>query len=122
MVKAKNIISGEIVAIKCLNNMFDTTYHARSVLREIVLLSKLTEIQNNIYTPNLIDLILPEGVMVPIYSNKEESKKNVDKNQWLHSSEKNVLKGLNANTDQDESTAECESSNLQNKRIDNLRP
>ena len=76
VMKAQDLFTGQLVAIKYLNKIFDSTYHARSALREIILLRKLTEIENNIYTPKLLDIILPEGVLAPYISSKEESKKS----------------------------------------------
>jgi serine/threonine protein kinase len=63
--KAIDNKNGEHVAIKCLLNTFDTSYHTRTALREVILLRKLTELKNNIYTTKLIDIIFPDGVIKP---------------------------------------------------------
>lgn len=59
MVKAKNRQTGEIVAIKCINDNFDNPYACRKLLREIKIMRKLSQIENNIFTPRLIDVIIP---------------------------------------------------------------
>ncbi len=38
---------------------FETEYRARQTYREIKIMSRLSEFQNNIYTPKLYDIILP---------------------------------------------------------------
>jgi len=52
----------QIVAIKLMKNIFDDPYQARKVLRELTLLRKLSKIQENIFTSQLFDIILPDGV------------------------------------------------------------
>ena len=59
MVKAKNRETGEIVAIKCINDNFDNPYACRKLLRESKIMRKLSQIENNIFTPRLIDVIIP---------------------------------------------------------------
>lgn len=42
-----------------MENVFGDVYQARKTLREIKILRKLSRIPNNIFTTNLIDIILP---------------------------------------------------------------
>ena len=59
VVKAKRIDSGVTCAIKCIQNIFGSRYHAKKVLREVSLLRKLSKFKKNIYTPKLLDIIIP---------------------------------------------------------------
>ena len=56
---AKNRETGDKVAIKLITDVSKTPYGARKVLREIVLLRKLSECPNNIFTVKLLDIVLP---------------------------------------------------------------
>ena len=47
-----------------VRDAFKDEYSARKILREIKILRKLSRIPNNLFTTKLIDVILPEGVMV----------------------------------------------------------
>lgn len=59
MVKAQVKATGEIVAIKLIKNIFKCIYQARLTYREIFILRKLSEIDENIFTNKLIDIVLP---------------------------------------------------------------
>ena len=59
VVLAKNRETGDKVAIKLITDVSKTPYGARKVLREIVLLRKLSECPNNIFTVKLLDVIIP---------------------------------------------------------------
>lgn len=59
VIKAKSKETGEIVAVKLIKNIFKCVYQARLAYREIFILRKLSEIDGNIYTTKLIDIILP---------------------------------------------------------------
>ena len=59
VVLAKNRETGDKVAIKLIGDVSKTTYGARKILREIVLLRKLSECPNNIFTVKLLDIVLP---------------------------------------------------------------
>jgi serine/threonine protein kinase len=61
VIKAKNILTGQKVAIKLIKG-FDHQYSVRKVFREIKLMRKLSEIENNIFTTKVIDVILPENL------------------------------------------------------------
>ena len=56
---AKNRETGDKVAIKLITDVSKTVYGARKVLREIVLLRKLSECPNNIFTVKLLDIVIP---------------------------------------------------------------
>ena len=57
--KAKCITTGEKYAIKLMKNPFKTQHVARQVYREIKLMRKLSEIETNLFTSKLVDIILP---------------------------------------------------------------
>ena len=63
VVKAKMRSTGEIVSIKLIEECFKNTHRARLLLREIVILRKLSEMPGNIFTTRLIDIILPQGCL-----------------------------------------------------------
>ena len=58
VVKAKNIKTGEFVAIKRIKNLFDDLIDGKRVLREISLLKNL----NHSSIINLLDIVIPEDV------------------------------------------------------------
>ena len=58
-----------------VRDAFKDEYSARKILREIKILRKLSRIPNNLFTTKLIDVVLPEGVMV--HSDKKEETKKV---------------------------------------------
>lgn len=63
VIKAKNKSTGQIVAIKYIKDIFRSqSYEWCKVIREIQILRHLTEMQNNIFTPKLIDIIIPQNV------------------------------------------------------------
>ena len=55
-IKAKN----EIVAIKYIADAFDDVHSVKRVYREITILRHLSQMDNNIFTVKLIDVIIPE--------------------------------------------------------------
>ena len=59
VIQAKNRETGQIVAIKLIKNINKNSYAARKVLREIILLRKLSEVKDNIFTVKLLDVFLP---------------------------------------------------------------
>jgi serine/threonine protein kinase len=59
------LTTGQKVAIKLISDIQTeqvTSYYARKILREILILRKLSEFDDNIFTNKLIDVILPENV------------------------------------------------------------
>jgi len=60
VVRAKDKKTGAIVAIKLIKNIFRCVYSARLVLREIFILRKLSEMEENIFTVKLVDVIYPK--------------------------------------------------------------
>ena len=59
VIKAKCKKTGEIYAIKLIKNIFKCVYQARLTYREIFILRKLSEVEENIFTTKLVDLIYP---------------------------------------------------------------
>jgi serine/threonine protein kinase len=59
---AKHRETGKKVAIKLIKNLQNSVYNAKKVLREIELLSKLSELSENIFTVKLLEVILPACV------------------------------------------------------------
>ena len=57
--KAINVKTDQVCAIKLIANAYDTIYSARQVYREIKILRKLSEFQNSMFVPKLYDIILP---------------------------------------------------------------
>jgi serine/threonine protein kinase len=59
VVKAKDLMTGKPVAIKLIRNVFQNSYESRKVLREIMLQRQLTEMPDNVFTPRLLDILIP---------------------------------------------------------------
>lgn len=59
VVKARDLKTGQAVAIKLIRNVFRNSYESRKVLREIMILRQLTEMQDNVFTPRLLDILIP---------------------------------------------------------------
>ena len=72
VVKAKDRKTGQKVAIKLMKDVSKSSYSLRKLLREIIILRKLSEIENNIFTTKLLDIIIPNS------SNNDLKKKNSD--------------------------------------------
>jgi serine/threonine protein kinase len=63
VMKARNRVTEEIVSIKLMHGCFKTIQRARMLLRELMILRKLTEMEDNIFTTKIYDIILPKGVV-----------------------------------------------------------
>jgi serine/threonine protein kinase len=61
VVKAVSLKTGQTVAIKLMTNIQKDAYILRKVLRELIILRKLSEIKDNIFTTKVIDVIVPEA-------------------------------------------------------------
>jgi hypothetical protein len=61
--KAKNLSTGQIVSIKLMHGCFKSIHRARMLLRELMILRKLSEMEDNIFTTKIYDIILPKGVV-----------------------------------------------------------
>lgn len=48
-----------MVAIKLIQNIDKSSYTTRKVLREIIILRKLSEMEENLFTIKLLDVIIP---------------------------------------------------------------
>lgn len=59
VVKAMHKETKQLVGIKLMKNIFGDVYQARKTLREIKILRKLSRIPNNLFTTQLLDIILP---------------------------------------------------------------
>ena len=69
VVKATQKSSGETVAIKLIKQIQKDSYMLRKVIRELCILRKLSDIENNIYTSKVIEVILP----MICFKNEEKS-------------------------------------------------
>jgi mitogen-activated protein kinase 1/3 len=65
------------VAIKLIRNLQQSSYGARKILREITLLRKLSECEENIFTVQLLDLILPQAFRAENGQISEAAKRDV---------------------------------------------
>ena len=59
VVKARDLKSGKLVAIKLIRNAFSSNYESRKLLREIMILRQLTQMEDNVFSPGLIDILIP---------------------------------------------------------------
>lgn len=50
VVKAQDLKTGEFVAIKLIERVFEDAYHSKKVLRELQILRQLSKIANNEFT------------------------------------------------------------------------
>ena len=71
--------TGQEVAIKLIKDISKSTYGARKILREIVLLKKLSECPNNIFTVKLLDIILPPNFDIDSVELSKEPTSTKDK-------------------------------------------
>ena len=69
--RAENLKTGQKVAIKLITNIQKDPYLVRKVIRELMILRKLSSIHDSIFTVKCHDIILPDGV---ITSNDGETK------------------------------------------------
>lgn len=78
-----------MVAIKLIKNIFKCVYQARLAFREIFILRKLSDIEDNIYTTKLLDIIFPKQ-----FENleREESLDSVDSSKKGVLSKKDMMK------------------------------
>jgi mitogen-activated protein kinase 1/3 len=60
VIRARHKETGNIVAIKLIKNIFKCIYQARLAYREIFIMRKFSEIEDNIYTTKLVDVIFPK--------------------------------------------------------------
>jgi len=58
-VSAKNRQTGQKVAIKLIDNIKKSIYSLRKVFREICIMRKLTNMNKNIFTIKLVEIVLP---------------------------------------------------------------
>jgi len=60
VVKATQKSTSKTVAIKYIQDAFDNIHSCKRVFREIAILRRLTQMENNIFTVKLLDVIIPE--------------------------------------------------------------
>ena len=63
VVQAKCKVTEEIVSIKLIEGCFKNPHRARMVLREIMILRKFTEMEDNIFTTKIFEIIMPDGAI-----------------------------------------------------------
>ena len=63
VMKAKHKITNQVVSIKLIKDCFINIHRVRMLLRELMILRKLSEMEDNIFTTKLYDVILPQGVI-----------------------------------------------------------
>lgn len=59
VIKARCMRTGKMVAIKQISNIFRNSYETRKVIREISILRQLSEMEDNLFTPKLVDIVIP---------------------------------------------------------------
>lgn len=65
------------VAIKYVEDFHKDSHSVRRMIREIIIMRKFSEIQTNIFTVPLLDLIFPEGVITQQMSKDSEGKEKI---------------------------------------------
>jgi len=58
-IKARSKKSGSIITLKYLPEIFGSFYATKKAVREIKILKALSEIETNVFTPKLLDIIVP---------------------------------------------------------------
>ena len=72
VVKAKSIKDDQAVAIKYIENAFESVHSAKRVYREVAILRHLTQMSNNDHTTKLLDVIVPERGVFLVMSYVEQ--------------------------------------------------
>jgi len=80
VMKAQCIKTNQQYAIKLISEPFKNGYSARKLLREIRILRKYSEMESNIFTTHLHDIIVPSGT----YVIQDGVKSKVDLNGFTH--------------------------------------
>lgn len=57
--RAKNRQTGKKVAIKLITDISLSVYSMRKLVREVIILRKLSEMEENIFSTKLLDVIIP---------------------------------------------------------------
>mgnify|MGYP000861776985 CR=1 FL=1 len=78
VVSATNNKTGQSVAIKMIKRVQADSYMARKVLRELIILRKLGQLDNNLFFTKVYDIILPEGVLPSDDESKETKSTEAD--------------------------------------------
>ena len=59
VVQAKHRATGQIVAIKLIEDLFKNSYDSKKIVREIQILRQFTQMANNQFTTKIYDIIAP---------------------------------------------------------------
>lgn len=68
---ATSIKTGKKVAIKLVKDIQSSEYMARKVLRELIILRKFSQIETNVFTSKVMQVILPNDVEIDSLQSKE---------------------------------------------------
>jgi mitogen-activated protein kinase 1/3 len=80
VVKAINRETGKMVAIKHIEGLSKNSYAARKALREVKILRKLSEIEENVFTVKLLEIITPKHAVSKI---ENEDHMDLDKFDYI---------------------------------------
>ena len=61
VVRAKHILTGNLVAIKLITNVFESNYAAKKLVSEVHILRKLSAVPGNTFTTKIYDIIVPKN-------------------------------------------------------------
>jgi mitogen-activated protein kinase 1/3 len=61
VVQAKHRATGQIVAIKLIEDLFKNSYDSKKIVREIQILRQFTQMANNQFTTKIFDVITPSN-------------------------------------------------------------
>ena len=82
--EAQCLQSQQKFAIKLLKEPFRNTQTALQTLREIKVLRKLSQVEDNIFTTKLVDIILPPEVHQTCNNDLKEDEKEKDLSKFTH--------------------------------------
>jgi hypothetical protein len=81
-----------------ITNIDKDVYSARKVLRELIILRKLSEMDQNLYTTKILDVILPEdAVEVTSEENMIKDLIKLEDQGYKHSNQQNDKENMNPN-------------------------
>ena len=83
VVKAIHKKTQQKVAIKLIDNIKKDSYRLRQTLRELIILRKLSEVDKNIFTTKLIDVIIPSDCLIPSKEEGQSSMYDLNKLNYL---------------------------------------
>lgn len=68
---ATSIKTGKKVAIKLVEGIQSSEYMARKVLRELIILRKFSQIETNVFTSKVMQVILPNDIEIESLQSEE---------------------------------------------------